>query len=134
MFLTLAFFPASRRPDLRQYDTNMKFFIAAGILAQSLPAISEQSSSSELLTHDVDFGRVLANAANPAVKRTGQKKARNFQTRKAGRLLSNSPLASAGKICDPSSNDPDVGILSCDAGYQCVIDQASSMGGSVLLL
>lgn len=106
----------------------MKFFIAASILAQTLPAISEQSSSSELLAHDVDFGRVLANAANPAAKQE-RRKARKFQARKAaGRRLTNSPLAS-GKICDPLSDDPDVGILSCNAGYECVVDQASSLGG-----
>jgi hypothetical protein len=33
------------------------------------------------------------------------------------------------KACDPSSNDPDIGILSCDAGYECVFDQASTLGG-----
>jgi hypothetical protein len=33
------------------------------------------------------------------------------------------------KACDLSSNDPDIGILSCDAGYECVFDQDSTLGG-----
>jgi len=40
------------------------------------------------------------------------------------------------KKCDPSTNDPDIGILSCDIGYECVIvDQhESSLGGVCTLL
>lgn len=36
------------------------------------------------------------------------------------------------KVCDPSSMDPDVGVLSCDGGYECVPDndqETSPFGG-----
>jgi hypothetical protein len=51
-------------------------------------------------------------------------------------LTGRARLAGAGvvpdtleKDCDPSSVDPDVGILSCGAEYQCVSDDTSELGG-----
>lgn len=51
-----------------------------------------------------------------------------------GNLLKNG-LFAAEKSCDPSSSDPDIGILSCGIGYECLVDEASSktLGGTCTL-
>jgi len=32
--------------------------------------------------------------------------------------------------CDPLSDDPDIGILSCERGYICTMDESSELGGT----
>jgi len=41
----------------------------------------------------------------------------------------NSSMTKKKKDCNPSSDDPDVGFLSCDTGYECIQDEASVLGG-----
>jgi len=36
---------------------------------------------------------------------------------------------STDKECDPESEDPDVGFLSCGSDYECAVDEASALGG-----
>jgi hypothetical protein len=43
--------------------------------------------------------------------------------------LKNDRFSADVQDCDPSSNTPDVGILSCGLGYNCVANEASSLGG-----
>jgi hypothetical protein len=45
-------------------------------------------------------------------------------------LLVNSARLPSGKtFCDPSSLDADIGMLSCGLGYECILDEASTLGG-----
>jgi hypothetical protein len=106
----------------------MKFTIAAGILTQTLSALSETVSSSKLLLQqghqDANSARILSRAINQPKRQQRPRQGR----RRNRRNLVSTPLGSV-KDCDPLSNDPDVGILSCDVGYECVISQASTLGG-----
>jgi hypothetical protein len=106
----------------------MKFTIAAGILTQTLSALSETVSSSKLLLQqghqDANLARILSRAINQPKRQQRPRQGR----RPNRRNLVSTPFDSA-KDCDPLSNDPDVGILSCDLGYVCTVNQASSLGG-----
>jgi hypothetical protein len=121
----------------------MKFTIAANIvLAQTIPAAISQTSAvaqSLLLEkedgqHDHDlFGSSRVHndeAVNHQPKRSKHGTLPDSQDfRRNGSLLKNKILSLGVQSCDPSSNDPDVGILSCDLGYECAVDPASSLGG-----
>jgi hypothetical protein len=106
----------------------MKFTIAAGILTQTFSALSETVSSSKLLMHDghqdANFARILSSVTNQPKRQQRPRQGR----RPNRRNLVSTPFESS-KGCDPLSNDPDVGILSCDLGYECAVNQASSLGG-----
>jgi hypothetical protein len=103
----------------------MKFIIAASIVAQSLPVLSEKVSS-KLLTQAEQPELLSQFIAKIAKLRLAGKTA--FRSSLAGARLSGATLE-IPKDCDPSSEDPDVGILSCDVGYECVSDDASGVGG-----
>jgi hypothetical protein len=107
----------------------MKFTIAAGILTQVLPAISEKSPS-KLLEQDLsnEHGFTASRARKSFLPR-GRETIAYKNPELLDGLLKNVPFAQTMKACDPSSNDPDIGILSCDAGYECVFDQDTASGG-----
>jgi hypothetical protein len=124
----------------------MKLAIATGIVAtQSLPVISEESTSNDNL---MDFaGRLLTlkdellftNKKTHQHDRTGTKDRTTVGTlfhqgrrhRFEKLLLANrGPLHNKkNSFCDPSSHDADIGILSCGLGYECNVDEASTLGG-----
>jgi hypothetical protein len=107
-------------------------------ITQVLPAISENPSN--LLEqdggsndHDHDFAFLNKKRALKYIFHRGDAPRRGemheYQSRQLlDRLLKNVPFANM-KACDPSANDPEIGILSCDAGYECVSDQDSTLGG-----
>jgi hypothetical protein len=52
--------------------------------------------------------------------------------RQSRRLLTNNTRTAPGprvKACDPSSADADIGLLSCGHIVECVVNEASSLGG-----
>lgn len=122
----------------------MKFAVAAGVLAQTLPALSEHHSRHLLSSEDdeVRIGNVLRVAREGGVSR-----ANNIQHRNKRRTLvekytldgqntafKNPPAALAffameQASCDPTSTDADVGILSCDEGHFCKPNLGSKLGG-----
>ena len=130
----------------------MKFVIAAGIL---LPALSRtvrseedktKLSSSSSSHHDgwltqarhnddspFDVSDFLASVVKKNRPVTSPRANDSRQRRRALGLLKNKNKT---KKCDPSSKDPDIGILSCDIGYECVMvdQQLSSLGGICTLL
>jgi hypothetical protein len=107
----------------------MKFTIAAGILTQVLPAISEKSPS-KLLEQGVSNERDFpASRVLKSILSRGRETIAYQSPQLLDGLLKNVPFAQNMKACDPSSNDPDIGILSCDAGYECVSDQDATLGG-----
>jgi hypothetical protein len=103
----------------------MKFTIAASILAQTIPVISEKASS-KLLTQ-TEQPELLSQFITTIAKRRSEGKTA-LSGSFAGARLSGAALGIL-KDCDPSSEDPDVGILSCAVGYECVSDDASGLGG-----
>jgi hypothetical protein len=111
----------------------MKFTIAAGILTQVLPAISEKSPSRLLanrVTNDHhDDHLALSRALKSILPRGGSETIGYQSSQPLDGVLKNVPFTNMIKACDPSSNDPDIGILSCNPGYECVFDQASTLGG-----
>jgi hypothetical protein len=111
----------------------MKFTIAAGILTQMLPAAISEKSPSKLLEQDVSKTNKNDFAASQTLKsflaRKGRETIGHQRPQLLGGLLKNDYFAPTMKACDPASNDPDIGILSCDAGYECVFDQPSTLGG-----
>jgi hypothetical protein len=101
----------------------MKFFIAAGILAQTLPVISEKVSTNVAAEgNSAEFARFVV-----ATLRAAESNSEDEFVAPALESLKSSPLDL--KSCDPTSDDPDVGILSCDVGYDCVVDESSILGG-----
>jgi hypothetical protein len=110
------------------YFYKMKFTIAAGILvAQLLPAVSDDSAAvaAEVFSlheegsnqQDLDLQqKILSNVRHsPKLQRLKNKHAIT--------------TSMAQKNCDPSSDDVDVGVLSCDLGYDCVPHESSALGG-----
>ena len=107
----------------------MKFAIAAGILAaQSSPAASDNTAvvpadafippgggsnhhdllvPQEILSHVMQSPKLQQVLKSKDARRTGMFK----------------------KNCDPSSDDPDVGVLSCGLGYECVPHESSILEG-----
>lgn len=108
----------------------MKFAIAAGILAQTIPTLSKNVDSRISKQNDHrGFDQVVAKAVNGP---NGHRRATLMNksiTPRAGRRLKNPRPASTNRHCDPLSSDPDVGLLSCGLGYDCVADQSSTLGG-----
>ena len=136
----------------------MKFTIAASILSQTFPVLSERSWSNtnrgtppKSQHDDSNLAGFLAALKKDQTttqrfqKRTGKNTfGDTFQTHpppSATLLTKNSPLLlssstePAKTACDPSSSskdDADIGILSCGLGYECVLvdaDASSSLGG-----
>ena len=117
----------------------MKLTIAASILAQTIPrTLSTNVDSTRGILKQADdasfYQAVVAKAVNglPGHRRAalGSKPL----TRRHGRRLKENarPASSTTtRSCDPLSTDPDVGLLSCGLGYDCVAaDQESSpLGG-----
>jgi hypothetical protein len=98
-----------------------------------LPATSEKSPSNKvLLTKETnDHGLALSQVVKTIMHRGANwqdKTINSYEGKQLNGLLKNAGFASI-KECDPASNDPDIGILCCDAGYECVFDQASRLGG-----
>ena len=123
----------------------MKLTIAAGILAaRTLPVRSDESSEPLDI---VAVGRSVLKSEpilttmtkhHPQQEQRPGTKARAggasffHRHRSEAKLLVNraSPRPN-GKttFCDPSSEDADVGMLSCGVGYECIVDEASTLGG-----
>lgn len=82
----------------------MKFALAAGVLTGSLPVLS-------------------ANAADTALDG-----AQGFLLRNADGAMNVNSVQRI-KDCDPSSDDPDVGVLSCGQGHFCLAKEDSVLGG-----
>lgn len=109
----------------------MKFTIAAGILGQRvLQTLSETSTTTtKKKYHHLDaFERFLLSSHSQTSPRRVNDGAKHPAR---GGLLKSKTLSDAASIrpCDPLSENPDVGILSCDPGYECIVDLSSPLGG-----
>eukprot|EP00339_Tiarina_fusa_P018568 CAMPEP_0117085048 /NCGR_PEP_ID=MMETSP0472-20121206/59824_1 /TAXON_ID=693140 ORGANISM="Tiarina fusus, Strain LIS" /NCGR_SAMPLE_ID=MMETSP0472 /ASSEMBLY_ACC=CAM_ASM_000603 /LENGTH=403 /DNA_ID=CAMNT_0004814219 /DNA_START=84 /DNA_END=1295 /DNA_ORIENTATION=- len=120
----------------------MRLAIAAGILAQTLPATTGSSERVQMM--QARMGGVAgetSNAANMGEFRVRDKKDRGKKDRdffaqfknvaKAKTALSNQPMETTE--CDPNSEDTDVGILSCGLGRYCMESSGSELGGLCVL-
>ncbi len=125
----------------------MKLAIATGILAQSLPVASETKLSAWLSSRDgrdLKSGETFHNvgAGNRVTSHQIRKRANARDDRviskrvaRSARALENQPISSShvkdqsAAICDPSSMDPDVGVLSCGSGGLCTPSLKSVLGG-----
>jgi hypothetical protein len=126
----------------------MKLSIAAGILVQTLPVVSETKISALLDPEhgrNLKLGDIIRRAR--AADRGGAQKQRGVKARSGrsnkktaessrSRVLKNVPVAPSAVtssvdlvVCDPSSTDPDVGVLSCGSGKMCKRSQDSVLGG-----
>ncbi len=126
----------------------MKLAIATSILAQALPVVSETKLSAWLSSRN---GRKLKpgeafHLVEAVDKVTGyhtrkrrvdarDDKVKSKTAARSARALENQPVASSdmkyqtAAICDPSSMDPDVGVLSCGPGGVCTPSMKSVLGG-----
>jgi hypothetical protein len=128
----------------------MKLSIAAGILAQTLPVVSEtkisalldrQHAGRKLQLGDITRRARAANADGAQKERKVKARTRRSKKKSAASFspgaLKNAPVASSLidsesvdlVVCDPSSTDPDVGVLSCGSGKMCKRSQDSVLGG-----
>jgi len=111
----------------------MKLAIAAGILGQqTILTLSENSTppNQSLGTAQLaSFDRLIANNIPGILHPKSRRRQRAGGHTRRGRPLSNTPSTASIRSCDPLSEDPDVGILSCDPGYECIIDPTNPMGG-----
>jgi hypothetical protein len=123
----------------------MKLAVAAGILAQTLPVLSEKAVGLIIgQEKKFDLASILASIPREADGSLPHGKARrahggrrtqasSFQKQLQGKktgLLMNMPIAVEDvKPCNPSSKDPDVGILSCGKGKFCEQDENLFLGG-----
>jgi len=102
----------------------MKPATAAAIIGQhTIPSLSETPTTSTGQVHLEGFDRLIANIPgfHPKSRRRAGGSPRKFHRRRSGRgrPLVNPLSATSIRSCDPNSDDPDVGILSCDPGYEC---------------
>jgi hypothetical protein len=128
----------------------MKLSIAAGILAQTLPVVSEtkisalldrQHAGRKLQLGDITHRARVADTGGAQKERrfktrTGRSKKKNAESSRSGALknvhVAPSPTVAGSLdlvVCDPSSADPDVGVLSCGSGKMCKRSQDSVLGG-----
>ena len=123
----------------------MKLTIAAGILAaRTFPVRSEESSEPmDILAGDravlksEPFIITLTKHHLPQEQPTRTKaradEASFFHrpSSEAKPLVNrrSSPRSNGKAFCDPSSVDADIGMLSCGVGYECILDEVSSLGG-----
>ena len=109
----------------------MKLVVAAGILAQTLPSDSQKAADFAAEDDGQTFhlssilSSIPRDAGGPLSKRPGKRLRQSPQKTQAalfqkaaqafGGPLRNEPIAQdeGTKGCDPQSNDPDLGILSC---------------------
>jgi hypothetical protein len=127
----------------------MKLAVAAGILAQTLPVISEKAV--DLLNgvgqeKKFDLASILASLPREQVpvdglyrygkqrrdrggRRTQASLQKQLQGKKTGPLMSKPLFPENEKPCNPSSKDADVGILSCGKGKYCEEDETVFLGG-----
>jgi hypothetical protein len=101
----------------------MKFAIAAAILAQKIPDIASEEIPPSILGQRALVQQQATTLVKPLKTFEGAQ----------GLLLKNIPGINALKTCDPLSDDSDMGVLSCDLGYECVEDEASMLGGFCFL-
>lgn len=109
----------------------MKFALAVAILGQSLPALSNSNGRSLVTASEVGIGD-LASRLSLRHLRDGRKirRATRRMMRPSERILQNSPSALETVVpCDPTSSNPDTGILSCDNDYLCTPFSLSPLGG-----
>ena len=111
----------------------MKFTIAAGILvAQSLPVVSDDGAAplaADVLGSNHHHKNDLVVVAPQEIPSHGLllPKLHGFlKNHQKGHIASSSRTETN---CDPSSDAPDVGVLSCGLGYECVPHEASTLGG-----
>jgi hypothetical protein len=108
----------------------MTFSVDAGVLNQLLPTLSGNGASKPLAQENHNGPIVAPYLAGVMEKPHKQRANRNaFQALGTGRALKSAPFANTITNCDPFSDDPDIGILSCDAGFECIGDPASTLGG-----
>lgn len=115
----------------------MKFAVAAGILAQTLPVLSD-SSSTVGIQNEVEKFKLQQVLRQSRVARDVGAHLGTFHDLKSRLqsklMLSNGALKnkltdSEPVLCNPSSNDPDVGVLSCGFGKSCSPSDISPLGG-----
>jgi hypothetical protein len=120
----------------------MKFAVAVGVLAQTLPALSEQArdllgpQSEDFRIRDVlraarERGGSRANVQHRSMKRVLADKQRldgqNAALKNPAAVLAF--FATDQGPCDPASTDADVGVLSCGEGRFCKPTPESELGG-----
>jgi hypothetical protein len=118
----------------------MRFAIAIGILANTLPAASQSENVNVLLARSERKDRMQALLQEPPsgrgalVKKLNRgKKSSLFGRQRVSAnqgILKNILASQEGTVeCDPASSDADVGLLSCGMGNYCMESQDSKLGG-----
>ncbi len=114
----------------------MKFAIAAGILAQTLPAVSTKVANFFVQEWNHDMISVRHEADESMVKASDKRRARRslavpskMPRERIIPLMNQRRFQGTVKFCDPFSQDPDIGILSCGAESVCKHSKNSWMGG-----
>jgi hypothetical protein len=118
----------------------MRFAIAIGILANTLPAASQSENVNVLLARSERKDRMQALLQEPPsgrgalVKKLNRgKKSSLFGRQRVSAnqgILKNILASQEGTFeCDPASSDADVGLLSCGMGNYCMESQDSKLGG-----
>jgi hypothetical protein len=118
----------------------MRFAIAIGLLANTLPAASQSESVNVLPARSERKERMQALLQEPPSGRgalvkklnRGKKSSLFGRQRVAANqgILKNILASQEGTVeCDPASSDADVGLLSCGMGNYCMESQGSNLGG-----
>lgn len=116
----------------------MKLAIATSILAaKTLPQTTGSrmdfvgSLSARKKNEQLATTKKNGRGQNPGTKAlTGAVSGLGRHDRSGNELLANRTPQQSGKtFCDPSSQDADIGMLSCNLGYECMVDEFSALGG-----
>lgn len=122
----------------------MKLAVAAGIIAQTLPVLSEneavghsqlgQDLASTVTRHAKKDLGLMANGGSRSTTRLHaapflQGTSSNGKTRLLMNRAAGNKDDAKKKTCNPFSNEPDVGILSCGMGMYCKEDETLFLGG-----
>ena len=123
----------------------MKLTLAAGIVAaQALPVISKESTPNDRHMDLTERLSALKDDLLTTPKKKYQPHRISTKDRTTGTVVHHRRRHRFGKLslanrgplpnkknffCDPSSQDADIGMLSCGVGYDCIVDEASWRGG-----
>ena len=128
----------------------MRLLVAATLLSQALPAAPKDSTTTTVI-HNVENsasniildrflglrsgGRIMQSMLENSAAGQSSTMVRQLRMGTASTLRNKHDINLAdlsAKNCDPTSDDPDIGILSCGVGQFCETRQDSCLGGRCL--
>lgn len=117
----------------------MRFDIAVGVLGHMLPLAAESSHLQSMNNRRKQRERTLLHAdhsrsaplheSKPELRNAQRNVLEQSKPKKASRTAPTRKTRKDAALCNPRSNNPDVGIFSCGTDNHCIQDDESTLGG-----